>query len=355
MQRQTRKGPVFVSSDPVTAEREMIPGSAGSRTGRGPWRAGVISNPLSGGNRRRGLGAVYRCLQNHPEVPHREVRTAEDVRSVLTEFGRMDINLVAVNSGDGTVQAVLTSLFVDRPFRLPPLLALLSGGTTNMTHKELGLTGSREDALQRLMAWVHHGDGSALIRRRNVLRVQPSSDSRPVYGMFLGAACIYKGIQFFHSRVQQLGLRGDSAHLLIIGRFLMALARRDDALVAPLTVGIRADGCSFQKRNCLVLLVTTLDRLILGLRPFWHGAGGPLRLTAVDARPRRLIRALPALINGRPGCGPPPGDGYLSCSARDIRLEMKGGFAVDGEVFNADTRSGPVRVEDGGEADFLRL
>jgi hypothetical protein len=34
---------------------------------------------------------------------------------------------------------------------------------------------------------------------------------------------------------------------------------------------------------------------------------------------------------------------------------MSGGFAVDGELFSVDSGQGPVRVQDGGTAEFLRV
>jgi diacylglycerol kinase (ATP) len=322
----------------------------------GPWRIGVISNPLSGGNRRRGLDGIRRRLQDCPEIPHREVRTAGDVQAALTEFSRQGLNLVVVNSGDGTIQAVLTALFVQRPFGTLPLLALLNGGTTNMTHKNLGLNGRPGDALERLVAWAHHGDGRAVIQPCAVLKVQHPSHPQPLYGMFFGGACIFKGIQFFHARVTRLRLSGDPAHLLIMARFLTALARRDHAIVSPVALGMDADRQLFRRQDCLLLLITTLDSLILGLRPFWHAAEGPLRLTAVNAKPRHLLRALPALINGRANRYAEPGNGYLSCSTRKIWLDIGGGgFAIDGELFSADPRKGPILVEDGGAAEFLRL
>ena len=323
--------------------------------GRGPWRVGVISNPLSGGNRRGGLNGIRRFLLDYPDIPHREVCTAEAVQATLADFARNDLNLVAVNSGDGTIQAALTALFNHRAFQPLPLLALLRGGTTNMTHQDLGLRGQRVAALRRLMNWAHHGEGEALVRRRSILKVQTPSCPHPLYGLFFGAACIFKGIQFFHSRVHRMGLSGDPAHLLILARFLWALARRQDALVAPVSTAIRADRSAAVSKNVLLLLITTLDRLILGLRPFWSQGGGPLRLTAVSARPRRLLRALPALMNGRGTSCATPDNGYLSCNAREIQLEMDGGFAIDGELFSADPRSGPVLIQDGGVADFLRL
>ena len=145
---------------------------------------------MSGGNR-RGLAAIHRILRDRPEIPHREARSAQDVREVLEDFARRGVELVAVNSGDGTIQAVMTALFSRRPFPEPPLLALLNGGTTNMTHQDLGMRGPAAGALERLIAWARHGDGSAVIRQRTVMRVDNPLHPEPLYGFFLGAACIH--------------------------------------------------------------------------------------------------------------------------------------------------------------------
>lgn len=344
-----------LSLSPSIAENGLPDRSGNVPAGGGPWRLGVMSNPLSGGNTHGRLNAVSRLLQGYPDVPHREVRTVEEVQAALDEFARRGLNLVVVNSGDGTVQAALTALLTHGSFRPLPLLALLCGGTTNMTHQDLGLRGPRLSALQRLMSWAYHGEGEALIRRRTILKVQSPSRPYPLYGFFFGAACIFKGIQFFHSKIHRMGLSGNPAHLLILARFLWALARRDDALVAPVPAGIRVDRTGMGSKDYLLLLVTTLERLILGLRPFWSRSSGPLQLTAVSAGPRSLFRALPALIHGRGNSYAIAENGYLSCGASEIQLDMDGGFAIDGELFEADTQSGPILIQDGGVADFLLL
>jgi hypothetical protein len=126
-------------------------------------------------------------------------------------------------------------------------------------------------------------------------------------------------------------------------------------LVVPVSAGIRVDRSGMGSKDYLLVLVTTLERLILGLRPFWNRGGGPLQLTAVSARPRSLFRVLPALIHGRGNSYAVAENGYLSCGASEIQLDMDGGFAIDGELFAADSRPGPVLVQNGGVADFLLL
>lgn len=320
----------------------------------GPWRLGVLSNPLSGANR-RGLGHVRSLLGRFPAVANREVRTAPEVAAALGDFARDGVNLLAVNSGDGTVQAVLTELMVRRPFEPLPALALLSGGTTNMTSRDLGLRGGRLAALGRLLDWVNHGEGAAELVARSVLKIRHPLRPDPICGMFFGAACIYRGIRFFHERVHRLGLSGDPAHFLILARFLMALARRDDSLVAPTPAAIRADGRKVGQGDYLMLMASTLDRLVLGMQPFWHRGHGPLKFTAMGAAPRRLLGALPAFISGRGHRSALAANGYLSLSARRIEIDLHGGFAVDGELFTSDRRHGPLVIEDGGRTCFLRV
>ncbi|MFO7495301.1 MAG: diacylglycerol kinase family protein, partial [Desulfobacterales bacterium] len=90
-----------------------------------PWRLGVISNPQSGRNRRQ-MAAIRGFLAGQGQIAQREVLDAADVAAALAAFAREGIDLVALNSGDGTVQAALTTLFNERPYgEALPLLALL--------------------------------------------------------------------------------------------------------------------------------------------------------------------------------------------------------------------------------------
>ena len=350
-------------SDPghtATTKKSMSPQSklgsnaALSFTADEPPRVGVLNNPLSGGNR-KGLGAIAKVLAAYPQVCHREVLTPADVASALADFARKEVNIVAVNGGDGTIQAVLTVLCHQKPFETIPHLAVLRAGTTSMTAGDVGLKGSRELALQRLLLWADGGEGEEVILHRPVLRVQVAPHQDPVYGMFLGAAGIYQGIQFCNNRLNRRGFRGEWAPGLTIALFLLAVASRGGDYVAPVPITVGLDQSPPERRDYLLLMISALERLFLGLHPFWGKEERTLHYTAVEARPQHLLRALPSLMRGRKNRYGTPENGYFSHNVQQVQLTFTSGFTLDGELYKAEAHLGPVVVQNGGMVSFLRL
>ena len=317
-------------------------------------RVGVLNNPRSGGNR-KGLGAVRKVLAVYRQVCHREVLTPADVESALVDFARQEVNIVAVNGGDGTVQAVLTVLYNQKPFETIPHLAVLRAGTTSMTAGDVGLKGSREQALRRLLLWAEGGEGEVGILQRPVLRVQVDPHQDPVYGMFLGAAGIYQGIQFCNNRLNRRGFRGEWAPGLTIALFLLAVASRGGDYEAPVPITVGLDQSPPERRDYLLLMISALERLFLGLRPFWGREERTLHYTAVEARPQHLLRALPSLMRGRKNRYGTPDNGYFSHNVQEVQLTFTSGFTLDGELYKAGAHLGPVVVQNGGKVSFLRL
>jgi diacylglycerol kinase (ATP) len=316
-------------------------------------RLGVISNPLSGGNR-KGLEAVRNLLTGQPQVTHRQGQTPAEVASALTEFGRNETDIVVINGGDGTIQATLTALFLHQPFDRLPLLAVLRSGTDSIIARDVGLSGSRDRALRRLLGWTRNGDRQGVVLKRQVLRVQAWMDQDPLYGLIFGAAAIYQGIQYCKSKVHTLGARGELAPVLTLARFLLALAldRNNVITSVPMTIGL--DQNPHEQRNLLFLIVSTLERLFLRIRPYWGVENAPLRFTAITDSPRYLFRALPFLVRGKQNRYGTEEYGYFSHNVHEVRLEFKHGFTLDGELYTPDP-TGAVVVQDGGQASFLRL
>jgi hypothetical protein len=102
----------------------------------------------------------------------------------------------------------------------------------------------------------------------------------------------------------------------------------------------------------MLAIVTTLERLFLGLFPFWGYESAPLHFTALRSNPPYLLRNLPFLLRGRRTATSLPENGYYSHNAGKIELNLRGDFTLDGEIFQADT---PLTIEPAGPASFLRI
>ena len=317
-------------------------------------RLGVISNPLSGGNR-KGLGAVQKALAGRPGVVHREARTPDDAAWVVDRFADARVDVIAINGGDGTIQAVLTALFRSRRYEKPPLLAVLRSGTDSIIAEDIGLKGSRDRGLRRLLDWMEARGGRFGVEQRPVLRVETAAGRAPLYGLIFGAAAVFQGIQYCKRRIYTLGLHGEIAPSLTLARFLLAVLRRDTRVCSPVPITIRLDQAPPLQGDFLLLYISTLERLFLGLRPHWGAEDAPLHLTAVSGRPRRFLRALPALARGRKSRWGTPENGYFSHNAHEIRLSMGSGFILDGELYAPDPRHNAVVIKLGGSASFLKL
>lgn len=319
-----------------------------------PLRVGVLNNPRSGG-KRRGLGAVRKVLAAYPQVSHREVLTPADVASALVDFARQEVNVVVLNGGDGTIQAALTVLFHRRPFETLPLLAVLRAGTTSMTARDVGLQGSQEKGLRRLLTWARTREGSPAILQRRVLCLQTAPDKEPLYGMFFGAAGIYQGIRFCRDRLITSGMRGEIGPGLTIALFLLSIVKGSAGYLEPVPISIGLDGNPPEERDLLGVIVSTLERLFVGIRPYWGTKTGPLHYTAISARPQHPLRALPSILRGRRGRYGTEENGYFSQNVEEVQLTFDSGYTLDGELFTSDIELGPLVVRDGGQALFVRL
>ena len=314
---------------------------------------GVLINPYSGGNK-NGLADIHRTIAQYPRTLYCEVRKPRDVLAALIDFARRQVELVVVNGGDGTVQAVLTALFHHHPFETLPVLAVLQSGTTSMTARDVGFSGSPVKALEKIFRWADSGEGDPSIVRRPVLEVQaPGHDTR--YGMFFGTAGIYQGIQYFHRKVSSKGLKGELGPAITIARFLWAVSLRRSGFISPVPITIAVDDHPAQQLDCLVLLISTLERLFLGLYPYWGTEKGPLHFTALRTRPRHLLRALPFILRGRKSNYTTPGNGYFSHNTNEIRLNLDSGFTLDGQLYTPENRQEHTVVKFGARASFLRL
>ncbi|MGE4429294.1 MAG: diacylglycerol kinase family protein [Sphingobium sp.] len=312
----------------------------------------LLSNPRSTGNRQL-LPRVRSYCANHPDIFHYEVESVEQIGRAMQMIAHVKPTVIVINGGDGTVQTTLTELYQGNHFdgQVPPV-AVLPNGKTNLIALDLGIRGDPIKALERIVDIAKHGVESHVVARELIALSDGQANSRPVLGMFLGGAGLADSILYCRNRIYPLGLSNGISHVLtaiavllsvvfgIRGKYMPPAAR-------PISISLLRDGQLAGRFS--VLIVTTLERLLLGAKP----AGGGLKLMAVDNSASAVLRMLFMSLIGR--FGSRAMDGIHLEQGDMIRIEGEHSSVIlDGEIFEANNGY-PIVLKSTPPVPFLRL
>ncbi len=316
----------------------------------------LLSNPRSTGNRQL-LPRVRSYCANHPDIFHYEVESVEQIGRAMQMSAHVKPAVIVINGGDGTVQTALTELYQGNHFdgKVPPV-AVLPNGKTNLIALDLGIRGDPIKALEKIVDIAKNGVESHVVARELIALSDGEANSRPVLGMFLGGAGLADSILYCRNRIYPLGLSNGISHLLtaiavlasvvfgIRGKYMPPAAR-------PVSISLLRDGQLAGRFS--VLIVTTLERLLLGAKPSNGGQGGHLKLMAVDHSASAMLRMLFMSLIGRFGSREMQG---IHLEHGDtIRIEGENSSVIlDGEIFQAD-EGRPIVLKSTAPVPFLRL
>ncbi len=316
-------------------------------------RIGLISNPKSQQNR-RGL-SIIEVAAKGAGIEHRVLGDMAELLPALQDLAANNIELLVVNGGDGTLQAVLTAVLEDRPFDSLPLLAVLPRGMTNMSAYDVGLKGKPDQSLTRLAElWPSRSPSQGIVSR-NVLRIENIPNSPVQRGMFFGAGGITRAIEYCKSKVHPWRIGADWASGLTLMGLLASwmLHGGRSEVVTGQTIHVSLDNAAESSEELLLALATTLDSLVMKSKPFWHQKGEPLRYTAITYPPKHLLRSARKVLYGG-NERDLPATCYKSRGAHSIRLRFEGYFTLDGQMFDAPA-DGPLVVSAPDRVDFVRV
>ncbi|HFD13044.1 MAG TPA: hypothetical protein ENJ32_11345 [Crenotrichaceae bacterium] len=323
----------------------------------------LLSNPDSG--RSKYLDKIRKLADSDHQIKHFLAADSEQFARFVEELKHTPVDLVVINAGDGTIQALLTLIMLHLPE--PPLLAILKGGTTNMTNGDVGIKGSSVSGLKRIMQWNNRQDKRIQTRIRPVLKIQWNDPCSPICGMFFGAGAIIEGQDYFHSHLRKKGLRNSIGPALSAIRILFALNRNQQTLFSPVSMQISGweDKHALESSgepviqssgSHLVALASGLERLFLGIHPFWGNNQGAWHFTAAQHQPAgySLLRLLP-LFRGKAASDVAQNQGFISAKLDHLEMHLNGEFTVDGERYATRADSPLITISVAGYARFLQL
>ena len=337
---------------PLTKSPALTTPSAAVRSPPMPVIA-LLSNPRSTGNLAM-LPEVRNFVAAHPNIFHYEVDSVDEVPEALRTIARMKPVVLAINGGDGTVQRALTEMHLGGHFgRAIPPVAVLPNGKTNLIALDLGAHGNALGALRQLLHIAEGGLDPHVVRRQLIALTTGQENARPVLGMFLGGAGLAEIILFCRERIYPLGLPNWLSHILaafalVFGTLLGVRARWLPVQQSTMRL---TRGNGRQEGNFLLVMVTTLERIALNIRP--SALGGALRMMAIERNPITLIRIAYEVIIGRLGY---QSIGGLHLQGGDV-IRIEGGrpsVVMDGELFQA-ANGGSITLRTTLPVSFVRL
>ena len=297
------------TAETVIAAGEVCPWSGtAAALGRTPRpRIALLSNPKSTRNLAQ-LSRIREYCAEHPDVFHYEVEHAYQIGEAMRVIARVRPKVLAINGGDGTVQAALTEIYNGGYFQgEPPPVAVLPSGKTNLIALDLGARGDPIEALERLIELARTDLAPYTVARELIaLRHGEAASARPSACSWaapgLPTPCSTAATRSIRSACRP-GWRTESPPSLC---WRSGSSRRRRASCRPIRTPLRVS--VGEKNNALtgqfsLLAVTTLEKLLLNSE-LGGKRNGTLKFLAIEERPMSLIRGLAASFAGKLGRSP---------------------------------------------------
>lgn len=306
---------------------------------------GIITNPNSKLNKKmpargRLLGYIVGQFGNL-EITN----SVDDIGRVATLFKEKAIETLAINGGDGTISRTLTA-FVRAYGNEPlPQVLILRGGTINMLADNLGIRGSPEEILVRML------ESQSGLRTRRVKPLATLSVGGQ-YGFLFGNGLVARFLaEFYKKKTGPIG-----SLLLVLKIYLNWLIsyRNYSKMVFSEPYRVAFDGqASPVIHNSLAMMASTVERMPLGVRLFPEVAKGLSRFQffSLEMSARSLPWRLPlAVMSNRPGRW----FGKVTKMGSQLVISAESGkqsYTIDGELFEAP--NGRLAVDIGPVVQFV--
>lgn len=322
----------------------------------------LLCNPQAGGRWR----ALADVLDSEEAKSVRRIVTDEiqDVRQALVNVGQR-ARLVCIYGGDGTIYHVINEMLRNQaPGEPMPRLALLGGGTMNVTGRMCGMTASPGENFRAIM----HAYLTDQLLWREVPVIEVCAGSERSYGFTFGMGPLVRLLDRYES-----GSKGKLAALSLGVRAIAAavspIKTAMSGLFEDMHASVIADGSELPYRHFTAVFANTTGAINRSIEPFtdprtresFHFLAYAVTsrefalLTPLLARgklpfdrselgnPVAAWRLLSALASGK---GPLPRDPrYVNHPAQSLHIDAAAEpiYTIDGEVLH--TGGQPLEVK----------
>ena len=286
---------------------------------------GVILNPYSRSNRKNPYRAEELGFIVGDKGSCHATHDIADVKKLAQEFKERQVEVIGISGGDGTYQKTLTAL-IDVYGEIPlPLIALLGGGTMNNVVGALGIRGTPETILSRLI-YRYHQDFPFKLAELPLLKVNEQ------YGFLFGNGLAYRFLCDFN-RVK--GPTKWTALRMLLASVFGALfhTKKGLALCERIDADVSLDGKPWPFKNYSSIFAGTVKTLGLGFHALYRANKEPGRfqICGFSLPPRQVIWSFPLLLLEKKI----PSENWCDDLASQVQIHYREpqGFMLDGELY----------------------
>ena len=308
-------------------------------------RIGMITNPHSKLNKR------------NPNRPHllgyilgeqgifEITKSASHLEEVALKFFNSNIDILAINGGDGTVSLTI-SIFI-RIYGTKPLpkIALLKGGTMNVTAVNLGIRGQPEKLLSILIQKSCQYDQ---ITTQKLQSIHIGDHYGFMYADGTAADILN---EFYLKKTGHLGALFLGVRLWCSSLFNGSFSR---SLINSRKVRLSTESTNIE-HSSLGVLVSTVKRLPLRMPIFHHASKDKdksLHAISVTSKPSMLKWHLVLAIYVKK-LGQTLSKNSFTCEKLTISTQKKFLYTIDGELYQSERDN--VTIEKGPLIEFISL
>ena len=293
---------------------------------------GLVSNPYSKKNRKHPdrLQKLIDCAPDKDLV--RLPDSFEKMDAAMEHFRNSKVDVIAINGGDGTVHVALTSMMKVYNGLPLPKIAILKGGTMNMTATNLKLRGNTVSIFKRVVKAYKERELNC--RQISLLKVNDR------YGFIFGSGAVCTFMDLYHRSSNPSPLVAAKSVLAMAGSMIVhgKLAKE---FFTPAWQEINVDGFSFGKEPYLAFLITTLPSVGLGMDLTFRAKMDLMKAQLIAFRDK--ARIVPQVARVWLGCPLPPDVADDTIGKKFfINGEKSFRYTLDGDMYSS---SGKLIVE----------
>lgn len=274
------------------------------------------------------------------------LRNAAQIDAMLKEVANTGAEILCINGGDGTLDLILTHLQREAFSSWNPRILLLRGGTTNMTHRDVGFGKDPAKALRSAIAC--HFELSVI--KRHMIRVDNADMTSPYYGFFFGTHALPRAISHTRLHLHSKGNHGVMSEVRMLISTLGALLCGKVAhhpILSPTSLSFSYQG-TMREAMHVTFIATTLERLLLNLA--LSKPRNQIGFLILKEPYTNIAPALASLWTGEPDRDH---GSILRFRDDEIRIAFDGEYTIDGEIFNASSNS-YINITKADAVSFLK-